>query len=124
MPRGTHSWKKFMRPAELAKLARHAALEPYDITGLAFDPLKGAFALSGSDLDVNYLISAKNLNSRGFRYFTHRYMRIGCFGQNTVRDAGNFVFQQNFFNLFKGIKDIRSDFRTIEHCKISAYSCA
>ena len=50
-----------MRPAELAKLARQASLEPYDITGLAFDPIKDEFVLSESDLDVNYLMSAKKL---------------------------------------------------------------
>lgn len=57
VPRGTHRWAKFLRPCELAKLARPTGFEPYDITGLVFDPLKNSFALSKADLDVNYLMT-------------------------------------------------------------------
>lgn len=59
VPVGTHSWKKFVRPAELGRYARAAGLKPADITGLIFNPLKNAFALHKSDLDVNYLLSTK-----------------------------------------------------------------
>ncbi|HBS34845.1 MAG TPA: bifunctional 3-demethylubiquinol 3-O-methyltransferase/2-polyprenyl-6-hydroxyphenol methylase [Parvularcula sp.] len=57
VPRGTHSWKKFVKPSELAAAARQNGLSPADITGLIFNPLKGGFTLSKTDLDVNYLMS-------------------------------------------------------------------
>jgi len=57
VPRGTHNWKKFIRPSELVKMTRPTGLEPHDITGLVFNPLLNEFALSKNDLDVNYLLS-------------------------------------------------------------------
>lgn len=57
VPRGTHSWKKFVKPSELAAAARQNGLSPADITGLIYNPLKGGFTLSKTDLDVNYLMS-------------------------------------------------------------------
>lgn len=59
VPRGTHRWKKFIRPSELARMARPAGFEPYDITGLVFDPLSQTFRLSKPDPDVNYLLTCK-----------------------------------------------------------------
>lgn len=59
VPKGTHSWKKFIKPSELARFARATGLKPHDVTGLIFNPVKDAFALSKHDLDVNYLLSAK-----------------------------------------------------------------
>lgn len=60
VPRGTHSWKKFVRPSELSRMARQCSLSAKNITGLIYNPVKNDFALSKSDLDVNYLISFKN----------------------------------------------------------------
>ncbi len=59
VPRGTHSWQKFVKPSELAKAARHNSLKPGDITGLIYNPLKSGFTLSKTDIDVNYLMSCK-----------------------------------------------------------------
>ncbi|MBL4804256.1 MAG: bifunctional 2-polyprenyl-6-hydroxyphenol methylase/3-demethylubiquinol 3-O-methyltransferase UbiG [Alphaproteobacteria bacterium] len=59
VPRGTHSWKKFIRPSELAKMGRQAALSPKNITGLIYNPVRSEFALSNKDLDVNYLMALK-----------------------------------------------------------------
>ena len=59
VPRGTHSWKKFIKPSELARLARNAELTPLNISGLLFNPLKSDFEISKTDIDVNYLITAK-----------------------------------------------------------------
>ncbi|MGH1404448.1 MAG: bifunctional 2-polyprenyl-6-hydroxyphenol methylase/3-demethylubiquinol 3-O-methyltransferase UbiG [Alphaproteobacteria bacterium] len=56
VPRGTHNWKKFMKPSEIASYARQKNLKPDNVTGLIFNPLKNTFALSDTDLDVNYLI--------------------------------------------------------------------
>jgi 2-polyprenyl-6-hydroxyphenyl methylase / 3-demethylubiquinone-9 3-methyltransferase len=54
LPRGTHDWRKFVRPAELA-----AALRPYgadikEMTGVAYHPLADEWRQT-SDLSVNYL---------------------------------------------------------------------
>lgn len=57
VPQGTHSWKKFMKPSELAILGRQSGLNIKDVRGLVFDPLKNGFALSATDFDVNYLAS-------------------------------------------------------------------
>lgn len=59
VPKGTHSWKKFIRPSELAKMGRAANLSAKNITGLIYNPVKDEFALSKSDLDVNYLMALK-----------------------------------------------------------------
>lgn len=60
VPRGTHSWNKFIRPSELSKMGRATGLSAHDITGLIYQPLCDEFQLSKSDLDVNYLMSFKN----------------------------------------------------------------
>jgi len=59
VPCGTHGWKKFVRPAELARACRAEGLTPTDITGLIYKPLSGTFALSKTDLDVNYFLTAE-----------------------------------------------------------------
>lgn len=61
VPAGTHQWKKFVKPAQLAQYGRNAGLTPVDISGLIFNPLKGEFTLSNTDLDVNYLMIFKKL---------------------------------------------------------------
>jgi 2-polyprenyl-6-hydroxyphenyl methylase/3-demethylubiquinone-9 3-methyltransferase len=35
VPRGTHDWRLFIRPAELDRLLRRSGLEPVEVTGLA-----------------------------------------------------------------------------------------
>jgi hypothetical protein len=35
VPRGTHDWRLFIRPAELDRLLRRAGLEPVELCGLA-----------------------------------------------------------------------------------------
>lgn len=58
VPRGTHNWKKFVRPSELANALRKAGLTPQDVRGLVYNPLKSDFSLSQHDIDVNYFITA------------------------------------------------------------------
>ena len=55
LPRGTHDWSRFVRPAELAAHARNAGAELEDIIGLVYNPLTRAFRLARNDVDVNYL---------------------------------------------------------------------
>ena len=57
VPRGTHDWRKFVRPSELAGRLRRQGLEIDDVQGLVFNPLSGAWSLSDRDLEVNYLLS-------------------------------------------------------------------
>ncbi|RKQ69886.1 bifunctional 2-polyprenyl-6-hydroxyphenol methylase/3-demethylubiquinol 3-O-methyltransferase UbiG [Oceanibaculum indicum] len=57
LPRGTHNWKKFIRPSELAAALRRQGLELADLTGIEYSPLADRFSL-GRDLGVNYLTFA------------------------------------------------------------------
>ena len=54
LPRGTHEYRKFIRPSELARWGREVGLELKDLTGISYNPLTRAFSLS-SDTSVNYL---------------------------------------------------------------------
>lgn len=54
LPRGTHEYARFLRPSEVATLARAAGLELLDVTGIEVDPLTRRFSL-GPDTGVNYL---------------------------------------------------------------------
>lgn len=58
VPRGTHDWKKFIKPSELARAARQSGLAPQDISGVVFNPVSGEFAVSKTDMTVNYFLSA------------------------------------------------------------------
>lgn len=58
VPRGTHHWDKFLKPAELAAMLRAAQAAPRDETGIILNLFTGDFVLSDSDLDVNYFMSA------------------------------------------------------------------
>ncbi|MHA1536050.1 MAG: bifunctional 2-polyprenyl-6-hydroxyphenol methylase/3-demethylubiquinol 3-O-methyltransferase UbiG [Alphaproteobacteria bacterium] len=57
LPRGTHDWRQFVRPSELARELRANGLAIADLSGVSYNPLTGAFALS-RDLDVNYMAFA------------------------------------------------------------------
>lgn len=57
VPKGTHNWKKFVKPSELSRMVRQHGGKPKDMCGLAFNPLSNDFHLAPKDLDVNYLIS-------------------------------------------------------------------
>lgn len=57
LPRGTHRWEKFVRPAELARGLRRHGVRLTDVTGLAYDPLRDRWRLV-PDPAVNYLATA------------------------------------------------------------------
>jgi len=61
VPAGTHDWKKFVRPAELARPLEQNGFEIMDIRGLVYNPLHREFQLSSTDMDVNYFLTAKKL---------------------------------------------------------------
>lgn len=55
IPRGTHDYKKFIKPSELASAVRANQMEVIDITGMTYNPLTRHYRL-GRDVDVNYLM--------------------------------------------------------------------
>ncbi len=59
VPRGTHDWKKFIRPSEMSREIRNAGCTAKDIKGYVFNPLSGEFHLSDKDMSVNYFITAE-----------------------------------------------------------------
>jgi 2-polyprenyl-6-hydroxyphenyl methylase/3-demethylubiquinone-9 3-methyltransferase len=57
LPTGTHHYRDFIRPAELAAWLRAAGLRLDDVSGLRYDPLRHR-ARVGGRTDVNYLAHA------------------------------------------------------------------
>jgi 2-polyprenyl-6-hydroxyphenyl methylase / 3-demethylubiquinone-9 3-methyltransferase len=54
LPRGTHDWTRFIRPAELAGWARRVDLDVVELVGMSYNPLTRRYRLA-TDTDVNYL---------------------------------------------------------------------
>ena len=54
LPRGTHDYARFLKPSELAALARSGALEADAIIGMSYNPLTKSYSL-GPDTSVNYI---------------------------------------------------------------------
>ena len=55
LPKGTHEYKKFIKPSELGNYVRQAGLEMQELTGMAYNPIIKEYKL-GRDVDVNYLM--------------------------------------------------------------------
>lgn len=64
LPRGTHSWRKFVRPRELQRLFANNGLALQDCTGVKINPFNRRFSLSPLPL-VNYMVSAKRNEAGG-----------------------------------------------------------
>jgi len=64
VPRGTHQWKKFVRPSELAKYLRIEGFTAADVTGVTYSPLEDRFALNPRDIAVNYFLTATPQNNK------------------------------------------------------------
>jgi len=60
LPRGTHDWRKFVKPSELAHPLRRAGFAIEQLTGVTYNPLADRWSLS-RDLDVNYMLAAKRV---------------------------------------------------------------
>ncbi|MDQ6621686.1 MAG: bifunctional 2-polyprenyl-6-hydroxyphenol methylase/3-demethylubiquinol 3-O-methyltransferase UbiG [Pseudomonadota bacterium] len=56
LPRGTHDYARFLRPAEIARFGRASGMLPIEISGMRYNPLTRTFHLT-SDTSVNYLIA-------------------------------------------------------------------
>jgi 2-polyprenyl-6-hydroxyphenyl methylase/3-demethylubiquinone-9 3-methyltransferase len=59
LPVGTHDWRRFITPGELAGTLGDAGLRVAGIAGLVADPLTGRWRTS-RDLAVNYIVAAGN----------------------------------------------------------------
>ncbi|MCR9212967.1 MAG: bifunctional 2-polyprenyl-6-hydroxyphenol methylase/3-demethylubiquinol 3-O-methyltransferase UbiG [Proteobacteria bacterium] len=57
LPRGTHSWQKFLKPSEVTKTIREEGLNITEIVGASYNPLEDRWHIS-KDLKVNYMLCA------------------------------------------------------------------
>jgi len=55
LPKGTHDWKKFLKPSEVEELASENGLKLKEIQGVSYNPLIDKWKLS-DDVDVNYMM--------------------------------------------------------------------
>ena len=58
LPRGTHTYARFIRPSELARHCRAAGLERVQTRGMQYNPLTQRYWLD-DDASVNYLIATR-----------------------------------------------------------------
>lgn len=58
LPRGTHDWRRFLRPSEFILGLRRAGLQTAAIAGIAYDWRRGDWGES-DDLSVNYMLAAR-----------------------------------------------------------------
>jgi 2-polyprenyl-6-hydroxyphenyl methylase / 3-demethylubiquinone-9 3-methyltransferase len=57
IPRGTHDWRRFLRPSEMILGLRRNRVQATEIAGLSYDIGSGGWMLS-RDIEVNYLLMA------------------------------------------------------------------
>jgi 2-polyprenyl-6-hydroxyphenyl methylase/3-demethylubiquinone-9 3-methyltransferase len=56
LPRGTHDWRRFLKPSEIVNRLRHEGIEAQEIVGVVYSPLGRTWSLNSRDLDVNYML--------------------------------------------------------------------
>lgn len=61
LPRGTHDWKKFIKPSDLSSHCRASGLRVDEIIGLTYNPLTKRYKLE-NDVDVNYMIATTRIS--------------------------------------------------------------
>ncbi len=59
LPRGTHSWRRFLKPSEVGRMLRQTGFTVSAAKGIVFNPLDQGWRLSQHDLDVNYILAAR-----------------------------------------------------------------
>jgi 2-polyprenyl-6-hydroxyphenyl methylase/3-demethylubiquinone-9 3-methyltransferase len=57
VPRGTHHYQNFIKPALVAQICRRYNFNILDIKGIIFNPLSASFNLSHKDIEVNYIMA-------------------------------------------------------------------
>ncbi len=58
LPKGTHEYRRFITPAELAAMTRDAGLTVAGFIGMTYNPFSKVYALS-DDVSVNYLVACR-----------------------------------------------------------------
>jgi len=59
LPKGTHDYKKLIKPSELSAWSRSAGLTVKNVKGMTYNPLTKKYKL-GNNVDVNYMIHTEN----------------------------------------------------------------
>ncbi len=62
LPKGTHEYKKFIRPSEIANWARQSNLELIQMIGMHYNPITKNYRLAPG-VKINYLMHFKRLNN-------------------------------------------------------------
>jgi 2-polyprenyl-6-hydroxyphenyl methylase/3-demethylubiquinone-9 3-methyltransferase len=57
LPRGTHDWRKFLRPSEFVLGLRRNGFRATHLAGVSYDLIRGEWSLS-RDLAINYMVMA------------------------------------------------------------------
>ena len=60
LPKGTHEYRRFITPAELAAMARGAGLTVSEFIGMTYNPFSKVYALN-NDVSVNYIVACRKL---------------------------------------------------------------
>jgi 2-polyprenyl-6-hydroxyphenyl methylase/3-demethylubiquinone-9 3-methyltransferase len=58
LPKGTHDWKKFIKPDELLNMISNAGLEVVDKRGFVLNPIAWEWQTSDRDMSVNYVTTS------------------------------------------------------------------
>lgn len=62
LPRGTHDWKKFLKPSEINTELEKNGMELKEIQGVSYNPVMDKWGLS-DDIKVNYMMVAGRVKS-------------------------------------------------------------
>lgn len=62
LPKGTHDYKKLIRPSELKRWAEQRNLKTLDLRGIHYNPLSNRFSLN-TDVSVNYLMACRKTDA-------------------------------------------------------------
>jgi 2-polyprenyl-6-hydroxyphenyl methylase/3-demethylubiquinone-9 3-methyltransferase len=57
LPRGTHDWRRFLRPGQIRAMIRRHGLRTREVMGMSYNPIAGRWRLS-RDTGVNYMLLA------------------------------------------------------------------
>ncbi|MCS2610619.1 bifunctional 2-polyprenyl-6-hydroxyphenol methylase/3-demethylubiquinol 3-O-methyltransferase UbiG [Halomonas dongshanensis] len=63
LPRGTHDYKKFIRPSEMAAWSRLTGLDVREQTGLTYNPVTRRYRLVAHDVSVNYMMYCRRTDA-------------------------------------------------------------
>lgn len=58
LPRGTHDWRRFLKPSEVTAALRQSGAQIQEMTGVIYNPIDGSWRTDRKDLDVNYMLVA------------------------------------------------------------------